>query len=167
MWILRHWHSSVHGPVGGIWPLVRDFSKSLEFRKSFWCFYFCSGHKLNCRKDQVLSFWLGIGNRFFCLLLWSRLAWPVQCVTCILGYTKLDQQLSSWAGTKHHTGKCWKHVWDHCNYRRGLFVLTQDIGGERKGESRKQSSRAAVQALTALLCAEIDYLHFLQVKGRF
>lgn len=45
----------------------------------------------------------------------------------------------------------------------GLFC--QHIGGEGKGESRKQISRAAVQALTALLCAETGYLHFLQVKG--
>lgn len=143
--MLRHWQASVHEPVGGIWPLVRDFSKSLEFRKSFWCFYLCSGHKLNCRKEQMLSFWLGIGSRFFCLLLWPRLAWHVQCVICILGYTKLDQQLSSWAGTKHHKGKCWKHVWDHCNCRRGLFVLSAHWWWEeRRKKAKLQSSSAGI-----------------------
>lgn len=45
----------------------------------------------------------------------------------------------------------------------GLFY--KHVGVERKRERRKQGSGAAVQALAALLWAEIDHLQFLQVKG--
>lgn len=86
--------------------------------------------------------------------------WPAYWV-----FMKLYQQLSRWWRTKHHKGEWWKHVWKHCSCRSGLFGLEVywcwEQGGERK---RKQRLRAAVQALTVLLCAEIVSCCFFRWK---
>lgn len=103
-------------------------------------------------------------------MLWKQVflsaALPQACLAhsvCALhaGCTKLHQQLSkSKAPRRKMLKTCETSV-----PAGGVGLFYQHIGGRRKGESRKQSSRAAVQALTALLCAEVDYLHFFQVKS--